>query len=378
MTELKSDSSSVTMLTPTTDIVSNEIRAAETKDPLSSPRGAPLIPASQTPLRKESTVSAAPALPRATPDSAKISDATREKWLLTAKSFVAGGVAGAVSRTAVSPLERLKILYMCGDATTHNQGVAGSLRRIWREDGFRGFFRGNGANVVRIFPFSAIQLSTYPRFKAFMSTVGTNDGKAVTSSGRMFCAGVAAGVTATSLTYPLDFIRSRLSLQKPGMQIYSGIWDGLRQVVRADGFLGVYRGLMPTLAGIIPYSGTQLMVYDSARQFAAARRPGNKPTQMDFFLGGALAGAVAQTIAFPFELVRRRMQTQGFGRPAGEAPRYTGMLQCARSVLQQDGFLGLYRGLFPNYLKIIPAAGISFLVFEQVKTLLGVAGGSPL
>ena len=69
--------------------------------------------------------------------------------------FVAGGIAGATSRTVVSPLERLKIIYQVQSAGEASyQGIGASLAKMYREEGWRGMFKGNGINCVRIVPYS--------------------------------------------------------------------------------------------------------------------------------------------------------------------------------------------------------------------------------
>ncbi|KAG8894563.1 hypothetical protein FRC00_008761, partial [Tulasnella sp. 408] len=82
--------------------------------------------------------------------------------------FIAGGIAGAASRTVVSPLERLKIIQQVqpkrSGASAYN-GVYRSLVRMWQEEGFRGFMRGNGANCIRIIPYSAVQFTAYEQLK---------------------------------------------------------------------------------------------------------------------------------------------------------------------------------------------------------------------
>lgn len=78
-------------------------------------------------------------------------------------AFLAGGMAGAVSRTVVSPLERLKILFQVQSAgrTEYKLPVGKGLMKMWRDEGWRGFMRGNGANCIRIIPYSAVQFSSY-------------------------------------------------------------------------------------------------------------------------------------------------------------------------------------------------------------------------
>ena len=82
-------------------------------------------------------------------------------------AFLAGGVAGAVSRTVVSPLERLKILFQIQSAgrTEYKMPVGQGLLKMWRDEGWRGFMRGNGANCIRIIPYSAVQFSSYNFYK---------------------------------------------------------------------------------------------------------------------------------------------------------------------------------------------------------------------
>lgn len=82
-------------------------------------------------------------------------------------SFLAGGMAGAVSRTVVSPLERLKILFQIqsGGTNEYNQSVRKGLLKMWRDEGWRGFMRGNGTNCIRIVPYSAVQFGSYNFYK---------------------------------------------------------------------------------------------------------------------------------------------------------------------------------------------------------------------
>ena len=82
-------------------------------------------------------------------------------------AFIAGGVAGAVSRTVVSPLERLKILFQVQSVgrNEYKLSVPKALVKMWKDEGFKGLMRGNGTNCVRIVPYSAVQFSSYNLYK---------------------------------------------------------------------------------------------------------------------------------------------------------------------------------------------------------------------
>lgn len=82
-------------------------------------------------------------------------------------AFMAGGVAGAVSRTIVSPLERLKILLQIQSIgrEEYKLSIWKALVKMGREEGWRGFMRGNGTNCIRIIPYSAVQFGSYNFYK---------------------------------------------------------------------------------------------------------------------------------------------------------------------------------------------------------------------
>lgn len=82
-------------------------------------------------------------------------------------SFIAGGTAGAVSRTVVSPLERLKILLQVQNVgrDEYKMSISKALSKMWREEGWRGMMAGNGTNCIRIVPYSAVQFGSYNIYK---------------------------------------------------------------------------------------------------------------------------------------------------------------------------------------------------------------------
>lgn len=86
-------------------------------------------------------------------------------------SFMAGGMAGAVSRTVVSPLERLKILLQVqtGGSSAYKMSIWKALQKMWREEGMKGLMAGNGTNCIRIVPYSAVQFGSYNFYKPWVS-----------------------------------------------------------------------------------------------------------------------------------------------------------------------------------------------------------------
>jgi solute carrier family 25 (mitochondrial phosphate transporter), member 23/24/25/41 len=290
-------------------------------------------------------------------------------------SFLAGGVAGAVSRTVVSPLERTKIIFQVqGPGSAAYQGVGPALAKMWREEGWRGFMRGNGTNCIRIVPYSAVQFSSYTIYKAFLQKTA---GKSELDTLQRLTAGAMAGITSVVVTYPLDIVRTRLSIQTASLVTHSskkiehppGMWSVMKKMyVKEGGFKALYRGLIPTTMGVAPYVGLNFAVYESMRSLVTPE--GQKdPSAAGKLFSGAVSGAVAQTITYPFDVLRRRFQvvTMGAGKLGFQYDSVWGAVQ---SIIKQEGLRGMYKGLSANLLKVAPSMASSWLSYEYTKDLL--------
>ncbi|KAG0636553.1 mitochondrial carrier domain-containing protein [Tuber brumale] len=288
-----------------------------------------------------------------------------------AASFIAGGIAGAVSRTVVSPLERLKIIFQVqGPGNSSYQGVGPALVKMWREEGWRGYMRGNGTNCIRIVPYSAVQFSSYTIYKRLLLPEGGSD----LGTLRRLCAGAMAGVTSVVATYPLDITRTRLSVQSASFSSKGvphsklpGMWATMKTMYRTEGgAISLYRGLGPTLAGVAPYVGINFATYEAMRKFMTPEGEAN-PTALGKLCAGAVSGAVAQSVTYPFDVLRRRFQVNTMN---GLGYQYKNIWDAISIILRAEGIRGMYKGLLPNLLKVAPSIGSSFLSFEIARDLL--------
>lgn len=312
----------------------------------------------------------------------------------TVSAFVAGGVAGAVSRTVVSPFERMKIIFQCQGAPSAPaayEGVGPTLAKMWREEGWRGFMRGNGANCIRIVPYSAVQFSAYTILKSNIiayHTPSADDTAAAAAAAaasqyqltalERLAAGCLAGSISVVATYPLDIVRTRLSIQtasitnlrdhyaKAGVKP-PGMRSVMAQIYRTEGgCAGLYRGIVPTTMGVAPYVGINFAVYEHVRELFI--QDGSKdPSALAKLAAGAISGAVAQTVTYPFDVLRRRFQVLSVGSLGFQ---YTSVAHALSTIVKTEGVPGLYKGLSANLLKVVPSMAASWLSFEFVKDLL--------
>ena len=267
----------------------------------------------------------------------------------TFQALSSGALAGAVSRSITSPLERLKVLKQVQAHSDKYRGILPALLRMHREEGLRSFWKGNGTNVVRIAPFSAIQFFSFDVYKRTLLPSTSTQGSQP-SPMRTFAAGALTGITASTLCYPLDLVRSVLSVQTNRAE-YRGIVHTLLTIARTDGVRGLYRGLTPTLLGIAPYIALNMTTFDLLKRRYLPSRDHPHFTLINLCLG-ATAGFVAAGITYPSDVVRRRLQLVGM--KGVDLPQYTGTTNCIRVMLREEGVRGLYKGMLPCFLKVSP------------------------
>jgi solute carrier family 25 (mitochondrial phosphate transporter), member 23/24/25/41 len=275
-------------------------------------------------------------------------------------------LAGIVSRTVVSPLEVVATVNMC--STGASRPLLIELRALFAAEGFRGFFKGNAANCLKVAPTKGIQFVAFEAFKRFIhssrkSRCGEDSGP-IRPYERL-AAGGAAGMAAAAFCYPLEVAKTLLTAHP---ERYHGVFGTLSSVVRTSGLPGLYRGLLPTLIAMFPYVGLEFMVYEQLK-LMYTRRTGRESNVFHMLLIGAFAGSLAQTTCHPLDVVRKRLQLQGIG---GRPIQYRSMIDATLSIVRQEGPNALWRGLQPMYVSVLPSAGVSYVVYETTKNALGV------
>ena len=287
------------------------------------------------------------------------------------KFLVAGAVSGVVSRTLVSPLEVVATVNMASEGQVG--GVVDELRCLWIAEGVGGFFKGNGANCLKVAPTKGIQFVTFECLKGLRARWRRwRGGKASDFSPvDRLVAGGFAGVVAAACVYPLETLKSILTVERKRYG-HRSIFASFALIVKETGFFNLYRGLVPTLIAMMPYVGIEFCAYETFKQFllTVELRNTTKLSTLETMLIGAAAGAVAQSSCHPLDVVRKRLQLQGLnGRPL----HYTNMLDGLSGIAKAEGLNGLYKGIVPACLATVPSTGSSYVVYEAVKRVLGIA-----
>ncbi|QCE11802.1 solute carrier family 25 [Vigna unguiculata] len=291
----------------------------------------------------------------------------------TVSQLLAGGLAGAFAKTCTAPLARLTILFQVHGmhfemAALSKPSIWGEASRIVNEEGFRAFWKGNLVTIAHRLPYSAVNFYAYERYKNLLQIFMGENHRGNTSADLFvhFVGGGLSGITSATATYPLDLVRARLAAQRSSIY-YRGISHAFSTICREEGFSGLYKGLGATLLGVGPNIAISFSVYEGLRSFWQSQRPDDS-TVMVSLACGSLSGVASSTATFPLDLVRRRMQLEGAG---GRARVYnTSLFGTFKHIVRNEGLRGLYRGILPEYYKVVPSVGIVFMTYETLKMFL--------
>lgn len=329
--------------------------------------------------------------------------------------FLAGGFAGVVSRTCTAPFDRLKVYLIAQSGQPMRKAasvvkpaassVAGSvtatmaeaatstakqvtnpqsptiiraLKHIWSQGGIRAFFVGNGLNVFKVFPESAMKFGSFEAAKRFFANIeGVRDTTEI-SRASTFISGGIGGVVAQFTVYPIDTLKFRIQCQSLSSKSLTGnalIFSTMKDMWNEAGFRMFYRGIGVGVCGIFPFAAIDLGTFEALKRFFIAKEalakgiPASEvrlsnPTVLAM---GAFSGCIGASLVYPVNLLRTRLQAQG--TPA-HPYTYSGFMDVYYKTVARDGYRGLWRGLAPNLAKVGPAVSISYLIYENMKSIL--------
>ncbi|KAF2661304.1 mitochondrial carrier [Lophiostoma macrostomum CBS 122681] len=338
----------------------------------------------------------------------------RRSWEYLVKSGVAGGIAGCAGKTVVGPLDRVKILFQTSNPnfakyTGSWTGVPIAMRDIYASAGIRGLFKGHSATLLRIFPYAGIKFLAYEQIRSRVIPTPAHE-----TPTRRFVSGSLAGMVSVFFTYPLEVIRVRLAFEtrqsqrstlrsicrliynerpaptahSPSNALSAAASTVVEKVSPRHGLANFFRGFSPTLLGMVPYAGSSFLAHDTMSDFM--RRPGfapyttvpgtgreesatatPKPAQLRYWAelsSGGFAGFVSQTVSYPLEVIRRRMQVGGV---VGDGHRLS-IAEVTRRIFIEKGWRGFFVGLSIGYVKVVPMAATAFYVYERGKYYFGI------
>jgi solute carrier family 25 (adenine nucleotide translocator) protein 4/5/6/31 len=286
-----------------------------------------------------------------------------------ALDFALGGFSAAISKTAVAPIERVKLLLQTQDANAKitadkkYKGIVDCLVRVPKEEGFSAFWRGNLANVIRYFPTQALNFAFKDTYKKVFCPFNPKTDFWKFFMGNL-ASGGAAGATSLMVVYPLDFARTRLAAdvgKGAAERQFQGLTDCLSKVYKSDGLKGLYQGFGVSVLGIIAYRACYFGGYDTLKRILFS--DGKSSIFFKFLVAQAVTG-VSGLVSYPLDTVRRRLMMQS-GR---KEVLYNGTMDCVRKIYQKEGGRAFFKGAFSNILRGM-GASLVLVLYDEMQIM---------
>jgi solute carrier family 25 (adenine nucleotide translocator) protein 4/5/6/31 len=288
-----------------------------------------------------------------------------------------GGSIGAVSKTVMAPVERVKLLMQTQDSNPdvisgkveRYKGVGDTFKRVAAEQGVVSFWRGNLVNCLRYAPqqgsalaFNDLLNNSFPNYNP-----NTDFWK---SFAVKLTSGGLAGAVANTICYPFDFARTRLASDVgKGPKQFNGIMDCIATTVRKQGITGLYTGWTVTVMGAFVYRAGQLGCFKQIQDMNPYAKDKGTLGAISSFLAVTVARTVIMPFNYPFDTVRRRMMLQS-EKPMAERI-YKGSLDCFFQVLKKEGAKGMYKGMVPELFRGV-GGSLVIVAYDRIKIIFGI------
>lgn len=293
------------------------------------------------------------------------------------KTMVASSMAASLGKVATHPLDTLKaqVQVQVGRASDRAAAV-----QILRQSSMRSLYQGMSMAVVGAVPAGALYMSSYEMLKPGFER--RLPGSKLTAD---FCAGMGAEAISCVFWCPVDIVKERLQVQKDMRNLYhyNGPIDALRQIVRSEGVLGLYRAYGATLVAFGPQTAINLALFEAVEQKAkdaywrrlVARGSGHELKPRDvklpplvLFCCACVSGLTACLVTTPLDLAKLRMQVVRAGRNADASVRqpfnYKHIWDALRQITTQEGPSALFKGAGLRCLLWVPQTAIFLSSFK--------------
>jgi len=287
-----------------------------------------------------------------------------------------GGVSGAIVKTGMAPIERVKLLLQTQDSNPkiisgeepRYTGIGDCFRRVQSEQGMKAFWRGNFVNCLRYAPQQGSALAFNDAIKRMMPKYNPKTDYYKDFGVKLFSGGAAGGV-ANVVCYPFDFARTRLASDVgSGKKTFNGILDCITKTVQQGGITGLYRGSAVTVAGAFVYRGGQLGLFGQIMDMNPYKQDKGVLGIVAAFTCATVARTITTPFNYPFDTVRRRMMLDS-EKPAAER-MYTSGVNCFFKVMQNEGMAGMYKGLVPELFRGI-GGPLVLTAYDRIKLTMG-------
>jgi solute carrier family 25, member 33/36 len=277
-----------------------------------------------------------------------------------------------------NPLEVVKTQLQQSNLPPNMHNPAEVARRILKQDGLSGFFRGLPPTLIGIIPSRSAYFYAYQRAKTFLGNHQRVFHMPEGSPPNALVAGFLAGIAGNTLTNPIWMVRTRMQLNADaavGQRLYRGYGDVITSIWKQEGVGGFYKGILASYWGCTEGAAqfllyeqfkTRLLRRENAKRASRGLPPTSDLSRAQYFWSAALAKMLASIATYPHEVARTRLREQA----RSGIFKYRGMWQTLSVIAAEEGTKSLYAGLGVHLMKVVPNSAFMFLTYEIVRKWL--------
>lgn len=280
-------------------------------------------------------------------------------YMRAALPFVNGGLAGMSATIVIQPVDMVKVrLQLAGEGarTGPRASALGITKEIIASGKVLDLYTGLSAGLLRQAVYTTARLGFFDTFIKTLNARADEQKRKVTFAERA-AAGLSAGGVAAMIGNPADLALVRMQsdgLKPPEARAnYRSVFDALVRIPKQEGLAALWAGALPTVIRAMALNMGQLTFFAESK--AQLKQHTSLSPQNTTFAASAIAGFFASFLSLPFDFVKTRLQKQQKDPATGKLP-YKGVLDCARKVVQEEGWLRFYRGFGTYYVRIAPHA----------------------
>ncbi|XP_041129080.1 solute carrier family 25 member 34-like [Polyodon spathula] len=284
--------------------------------------------------------------------------------------FALGAAACCGACVFTNPLEVVKTrlqlqgeLRVRGSYQRHYHGVLQALWAVSRADGLRGLQKGLSVGLLYQGVMNGVRLGFYSYSEASGFT---------RAPGGSLLAGAAAGALGAFVASPAYLVKTQLQAQTVAaiavghQHNHLGVSSAFVSIYRAQGIVGLWRGVNGAVPRVMVGSAVQLATFSSAKEWVVSQQWYKQDSWLEALNAAMLSGVAVAIAMTPFDVISTRLYNQPVDK-LGRGQLYRGFLDCFVRVSRKEGLVGLYKGMGPSFVRLGPHTVISMLLWDLLR-----------